>query len=289
MEERNPIAGPRLVFDPPRDTCPLCESSSIAPFTRDARGIRIDRCRSCSLLFMNPQYTDETLSEYYTTYTGHDSGALAAGYHGPRRERKRRNLELLDPYLDRDARFLSIGCGDGLELTLARDRGYRVEAYDVDPVSAAAVRRATGIEVRSGDLFTAGFADESYDCVFLDQVLEHPKDPARSLRFAQRVLRTGGVLYLGVPNIASWSNAWKTLQDRLGIRTGSRRGKHFDTWHHLHYYSPRCLREVLEPRYGFRVLRMAGDPEPTGAAILYSLRRAWLAAESSLIVLSRKV
>jgi SAM-dependent methyltransferase len=288
MKESAVATGPRHRFDPRRVRCPLCDSESIRPYLTDFRGIAIDRCGACRLRFMNPQYTQEALDEYYSRYTSHDSGHIVSAHHGPRRERKRRNLGLLAAYLPERARFLSIGCGDGLELALARERGFTVEAYDVDPEAATAVRTATGIEVATGDLFDGRYDADAYDCVFLDQVLEHPKEPARYLRWIRDRLRAGGVVYLGVPNIASASNAWKSLQDRLHLRNGSRRGKHFDTWHHLHYYSPACLRRVL-PRFGFDVESIHGDPEPQSSSILYSLRRALPVLESSMIVVARKV
>lgn len=287
MKESTAQRGPEHDFDPARTRCPMCDSPTIEAYLENLRGIAIDRCTTCRLRFMNPQYTQRTLDSYYSQYTSHDPGHIEAAHRGPRRERKRRNLDLLAEHLPGKAKFLSIGCGDGLELSLAKERGYAVEAYDVDPKAAAAVRQATGIDVKTGDLFRLDLQHDSYDCVFLDQVLEHPKEPARYLRLLHDLLRTGGILYLGVPNIASLSNAWKTLQDRLHLRNGDRRGKHFDTWHHLHYYSPACLRVTL-PRYGFEVVTIQGDPEPTTSPLLYSMRRALPALESSMIVIARK-
>jgi len=287
MKESAVAIGPEPRFDPPLARCPLCDSHAIRPYLTDHRGIAIDLCRTCRLRFMNPQYSQEALDRYYATYTSHDPGHIASAHRGPRRERKRRNLNLLAAHLPASARFLSIGCGDGLELTLAKERGYAVEAYDVDAEAAAAVERATGIVVTTGDLFAGRFAEGAYDCVFLDQVLEHPKDPARYLRLIRDLLRPGGILYLGVPNLASLSNTFKTIQDRLGLRNGARRGRQFDTWHHLHYYSPACLRHVL-PRFGLRVLDVQGDPEPSAGPLLCALRRTFPLFESSMIVIARK-
>ena len=287
MRESAAAIGPQPRFDDRLDRCPLCESTSIRPYLTDHRGIAIDLCRACRVRFMNPQYTQESLDEYYTRYTSHDPSHIVAAHRGPRRERKRANLDLLAKHLPPRARFLGLGCGDGLELTLAKERGYEVEAYDVDPAAASAVREATGIEVRTGDLFTIPLERGAYDCVFLDQVLEHPKDPARYLRRIRDLLRERAILYLGVPNLASLSNRWKTLQDRLGVRNGSRKGRHFDTWHHLLYYSPRSLRRVL-PQFGFDVLEVRGDPESTAGTLLRSVRRTVPLLESSMIVIARK-
>jgi hypothetical protein len=63
-----------------------------------------------------------------------------------------------------------------------------------------------------------------------------------------------------VPNIDSVSSRYKTALGRAGLKRN--RGKHYDTFHHLFYYSPSTLPPLLERRYGFRVLRVEGDPTP---------------------------
>jgi len=279
--------GPRPEFDPPLRACPLCGSANTAGYLTDCRGIGIARCRDCALLFMNPQYTDGALAEFYSRYTGHDAAGLRAGYEPERAERKRGNLEMIPGLLgSQRGRFLSIGCGDGLELELASQMGFAVEAYDVDVEAASAVERATGIPVRTGDLLAIEFQWGAYDCVYLDQVLEHPKNPGDYLRLIRRLLKPGGVCYLGVPNIGSMSSLWKTFRDRHGLRPPDRRGRQFDTWHHLHYYHPGCIRRVLEPRYGLRVHTIVGDPEPRLNALTRRLMRKWPILDSSMIVIA---
>lgn len=276
--------GPRREFDPRLEACPLCESRRLMRFAADHRGITIDRCRSCDLRFMNPQHTDRALSDYYASYIDPDQrqGASAA-----RAERKRRNIHLLAGYVAR-GKFLAIGCGDGLELVLARDEGFDVEGYDVDGATVARVAAATGAEVHSGDLFGLELPRNSYACVFMDQVLEHPKNPAHYLRLVQDLLQPGGVCYIGVPNICSVSSRWKAFCDQWGLRPANRIGSQYDTWHHLHYYSPRSLRSVLARRFGFEVLALRGDPNPTGSELTYGLRRWWPFLDSGMIVIARK-
>ena len=93
----------------------------------------------------------------------------------------------------------------------------------------------------------------------MDQVLEHPKQPQTCLQEAYRLLRPGGVLFLGCPNIRSLASAGKHLLERIGLRRGHR-GRYFDTQHHLFYYSPGVLRKILEQYYRFEVVRVQGDP-----------------------------
>jgi SAM-dependent methyltransferase len=179
---------------------------------------------------MNPQYTDEYLDEWYSRYIDVAQIVTDPVRGGLRSAHKAETLALVERYMA-PARFLSLGCGDGLELELAAERGWRAEGWDVDPQTTRRVEQRTGMTVRSGDLRRAGFEEGAYSCVFLDQVLEHPKAPGELLRMCRAWLRPGGVLYVGVPNIGSISARWQTLAGRLHLKR--RRGRHYDTWHHL--------------------------------------------------------
>jgi SAM-dependent methyltransferase len=278
---------PRPTFDPPLHACPLCGSPDIHAHDQDFRGIHIARCRSCGVQFMNPQYTDAHLAAYYATYIQEERESPARTAY--RRAQKTANIALVEQLVGR-GRFLSIGCGDGVELQVAKARGWQVEGYDVDPVTTARVAERVGAPVHTGDLFALPLESGAYRCVYMDQVLEHPKNPADYLRLCRRLLEPNGVLYLGVPNIESVSSSLKTALGKAGLK--KRRGKHYDTFHHLFYYAPGTLPKLLEARYGFRVERVLGDPKPRAHASV--LTRAWDGIvrrvpwlDSSLVVLAR--
>jgi 2-polyprenyl-3-methyl-5-hydroxy-6-metoxy-1,4-benzoquinol methylase len=97
---------------------------------------------------------------------------------------------------------LDIGCGVGLLLDEARRLGWRTRGVEL---SDWAVRRARhrGLDVFQGALEEAGFEPNSFDAVFMIDVLEHLADPVRTLATVSRVLRPGGVLCLVTPNPAS--------------------------------------------------------------------------------------
>ncbi len=238
-------------FDPPMVECPLCGFRPLRIYDRDYRGITICRCRGCGLKLMNPQYTDAHLAAFYAQYITPDypfgQEILAVAL-----KRKLEILAHIAKYVPA-GRLLSIGCGDGLELKVAREQGWRVEGYDVDPATTDRVAKTLGVPVYCGRLDALDLAPASYDCIYIDQVLEHPKRPQECLLEANRLLRRGGILFIGCPNIASLSSVGKTLLGRLGLKR--LRGRHYDSAHHLFYYSPRVLRRLLERQFGFRVLR----------------------------------
>ncbi len=277
---------PALEFDSKLEVCPLCAAPEIGELFTDGAGVRIASCRACDLRFMNPQYTDAALAAFYANYR--IDATLALGEFDPgRRARKLRNMQLAARHIA-GGRFLGVGCGDGLELVLARELGFEVAGLEVDDVRARRLAEHFGCEVLAGELPEAELAQEAYSLVYMDQVLEHPKRPGDYLRKAFQLLRPGGVLYVGVPNIRSVSSEWKSLRDRTGLRSARKRGSHYDTWQHLSYFGPRQLAQALSQHFDFEVLEVVGDPECGGSRALERLRTRFPRLDSSLLVIARR-
>jgi SAM-dependent methyltransferase len=280
-------------FDAPLKSCRLCNSGDIGLFDTDFRGVRIDRCRRCGVLFMNPQYTDRYLDELYSRYNAptarEEFGELPKSERALEAKRDA-NIDTIMQFTPA-GRFLSIGTGSGDEIRAALSRGWTAEGYDVDAASNAVVARKYGVQMYSGVLEAAGLKSDSYDCVYMDQVLEHPKDPAAYLRTAHSLLKRTGVLYVGVPNITSISSVYKTFVGKLGLKPY--RGRHYDTWHHLFYYSPRSLSYILRTAFNFQLLAIEGDPtEENGSFVRQTgdrLRRRLPNLDSSFRILARAV
>jgi SAM-dependent methyltransferase len=99
------------------------------------------------------------------------------------------------------ARILDAGCGVGGTSVALYKRGAVVTAMDRRS-ERLEILRATqkGIDVREGDLSSLPFANEAFDAVILQDVLEHVAEPEIVLAQLGRVLRPEGVLYLSTPN-----------------------------------------------------------------------------------------
>ncbi len=245
-------------FDMPLTHCPMCNTSRIVQYDHDFRGCFIYRCQSCEVKFMNPPYTDAYLERYYANYVSEFQQD-----HGDQQMRRREiskeaDIRWIGEHI-KPGRFLAIGCGDGKEMAIARRLGWQVEGYDVDEATTRRVAKEIGAPVHSGDFFQLKLPASSFDCVLMDQVLEHPKNPADYLREVHRILRPDGVLFIGCPNIESLASSFKTLLGKWGLK-GARRGRHYDTFHHLFYYSPRKLARLMEAHFGYHVLAYEGAP-----------------------------
>ncbi|HEV2494010.1 MAG TPA: class I SAM-dependent methyltransferase [Terriglobia bacterium] len=85
---------------------------------------------------------------------------------------------------------LELGCGDGFQLYLLRERFARV--FPIDPKHAPADSAGFSFTVAE-DL---PFGDSTFDLIVSNCVLEHLKDRPRGIKEAVRVLRLGGALEL---------------------------------------------------------------------------------------------
>jgi 2-polyprenyl-3-methyl-5-hydroxy-6-metoxy-1,4-benzoquinol methylase len=278
-------------FDPPLTACPLC-GGELRRWDRDHRGRTLDRCQGCGVGLMNPQYSDDWLRRFYSTYiSGH--GEPSRGAPQPERYRsrydvrktgKQRCLRMVAEHV-RPGRILMIGCGDGVELGFAKELGWQVEGYDVDPETTAEISAQYGVPVHCGPFEDLELEAGSYACVWADQVLEHPKNPQMYLRRVRELLQPGGVLFLGTPNVGSYSNRYKTWLGQVGLKR-KRRGHHYNTRHHIFFYTPPVMRHLLEEHYGFRVLTQRTSQKPARNPLGGLIRRGPTWLDSSFLTLA---
>ncbi|MBM4131264.1 class I SAM-dependent methyltransferase [bacterium] len=171
----------------------------------------------------------------------------------------------MEPFVPpRAAAVLDVGCGAGaFAATLRGARaGRALEIWGVELLpEAAALARRTLDEVLVGDAVarTTELPDARFDCVVLNDVLEHLAEPAPLLRQARRILRPGGALVASLPNVRYFFNVWDLavhgrwdyVDEGILDRT------------HLRFYTRSSLRRLLADE-GFVVERMQGI-NPTGS------------------------
>jgi 2-polyprenyl-3-methyl-5-hydroxy-6-metoxy-1,4-benzoquinol methylase len=133
-------------------------------------------------------------------------------------------------------RILDVGCGRGFTLHELQRQG--ADVYGTQ-MSAAAVGVAEALigggRVFLGELSDARYAPGSFDCVTLWHVLEHVPRPADVLIEVARILKSGGLAYIEVPNAGGW--------------TARRFGADWLAWdvdHHVSHFTPATLNALAE-------------------------------------------
>lgn len=98
-------------------------------------------------------------------------------------------------------RALDVGCGIGDMLVFRAD----TQGVDVNPHTVAYCRER-GLNALHMEVDRLPQESGSFDSALLDNVLEHLASPHALLREIHRVLRTSGVLVVGVPGRKGWDS-----------------------------------------------------------------------------------
>jgi 2-polyprenyl-3-methyl-5-hydroxy-6-metoxy-1,4-benzoquinol methylase len=158
------------------------------------------------------------------------------------------------------ASLLDVGAGGGDFVASMSALGWKATGVEPDPVAAERAQ-ARGLDVRHGELESAGFVGMSFDAITLAHVIEHTHDPVGTLAECRRLLKPGRKLVLLTPNSASW-----------GHRRYGRDWFSLETPRHLHLFNPDNMRRLLQDA-GLAPLRIAtlainaSAVLPTSAAI----------------------
>jgi 2-polyprenyl-3-methyl-5-hydroxy-6-metoxy-1,4-benzoquinol methylase len=116
-----------------------------------------------------------------------------------------------------NGKLLDIGCGIGLLLDVARSKGYSVEGVEISEFAANFAKEKLGLEVKNCSLEEANYADNLFDIIVINHVMEHLENPKAVLEEINRILKPDGLLVIGVPNFGSYFSyikrtKWYSLQ-----------------------------------------------------------------------------
>ncbi|MEA3034949.1 MAG: hypothetical protein QOH04_708 [Sphingomonadales bacterium] len=243
------------------------------------------RCGGCGSGYLDPRPTPQSIGRAYGRYYTHEEpwsppppatrlqrirAGLANGYrnarYGTRRQpayragdrlarlsrRIRRPIDLAFRFLDRRAadgerpKLLDVGFGSGAFLLQAREAGWDAAGVDFDPVAVEAAR-SRGLDVEVGGIDAVAGRRDSYDAVTLHHVLEHLHDPIAALATIYSMLKPGGRLQIGTPNL-----------DGLGCEIYGRNWRGLEAPRHLVIFNRASLNDLLG-RSGFTNIRY--EPE----------------------------
>lgn len=191
--------------------CPLCEAVEQDELyvTCDRHyGIegtyRIVQCRICALVFLNPMYSDAELAALYPAdYYAHQTRKTSRGAKALVRHLLGLEFHTKDPEFPTPGRVLDVGCGTGWFLREMRDQGWQVHGVEINAEAARIGRQTDGLDIFRGPVQEAKFPEGFFDYVRSNHSFEHISCPNETLDEIHRILKPGGKLMIGVPNIGS--------------------------------------------------------------------------------------
>jgi len=199
--------------------CSLCHSTEFREkFYHE--GSAIAECTECSFVARFPQPSDAELNEIYSSeyFIGQDfENEAERSVALEEVDRLKRatavlSLDKIEAYMgvqssDRGSlKLLEVGCGLGNFLAEAKSRDYSVTGVEVSADSAEkANAKLGGNYVLNSLIEDAELEPQSYDICAISGVLECTRDPKLFLKFINAALKPGGVIFVAVPDLDSWS------------------------------------------------------------------------------------
>lgn len=122
------------------------------------------------------------------------------------------NREYLKPYVDTvhkyapaEAKILDMGCGNGLSAYMLNEYGHWVVGSDISWffLSDFARFQSNKLKYQVCDALNLSFADNSFDVICSNELIEHITDAPGVLSEMMRVLRNDGILVITGPNLCS--------------------------------------------------------------------------------------
>lgn len=168
--------------------------------------------------------------EYYESYA--DGPGMAAGHEVAAPYLQARLQRLTDRF--GHGRMIDLGCGQGVFVAYARDRGWNAIGVETSKWAAEAGRKRHGVQIFDEPLEACPIPSGSIDVIHANHVLEHLADPVATMAVAHSLLKPGGLLVAEVPQ-----ELFVPLADVITRRL--RRGEQEPPNYHLVFFSRRGL------------------------------------------------
>lgn len=229
--------------------CRLCGHEESAGYDGPAASVTLEMCTSCHLIWLSlPTEATDYVASMEEEFFANEY--LVSRDWVLRRLAKRRAGQRLRQiaHFKRHGEMLEIGPGGGELLEAATRRGFKCRALDL---SQSVVRQINSLDVAAevGSFRDAPKLGRQFDVVVMSHVLEHCEDPVEALLCIRATVRDGGIIYIAVPNVASWPahlSGWKSYLP-----------------YHLYYFTPETLSATVRAA-GFSVRQLTTFQDVAG-------------------------
>ncbi len=244
--------------------CPICKSEYfifvgnpfIGPKAEKVikKDYKVVKCLNCNFYFINPTIE---LTEFDWKYL-YDNTYFVENSKWFLKKRKSDSKERLENAAGYNSNkienFLDIGCGEGYSLIEAHNRGWNVYGIDITDHRMKDAR-INDIKFINSDLINSKLPSDFFDIVYLDSVLEHVHNPSEYLIEIKRILKQGGILYLGVPNEDSLFNDARKIFYKLTGKNITEKIKPFQSPYHINGFNKKSLTFALI-NAGFKIAEL---------------------------------
>jgi len=225
--------------------CRLCDSERLSVILSQNSGdlgekFSLIKCEDCNFVSVYPLPSDVQLSLYYDKHywqgeTGKKGFLLDTLF----KLRMLGVVRKIRGYIPQNGRILDWGCGDGSLVELLGSYGFI--CFGIDKYIAS----SKGNIISNKSIEESPFPNDYFDAITCFHLLEHIKDPLKSVRKAVDLLRPGGVLIVEVPNI-----------DSIGFQVFKEKWQPLEIPTHVNHFAPEALSKLFDFVGGARILEI---------------------------------
>lgn len=241
--------------------CKICDSSKIK-LKYVVEDYDIFKCNNCSVVFLD-FHKDFDISKLYSSdyYLEREEYYLknyivdpSCNIKSPHIDDFREGLNIIESLKPR-GRLLDVGCGMGLFLFMAKQRGWDVFGVDVSDYATDFTKKSFGINCFVGDLKKASFPDKYFDVITLWDVIEHFENPIDELEEIRRILSDDGIILFDTPNAESLMRLIAHWLYKITGGIFKYPIKKLYHQFHIFYFSMKTLKILLD-KSGFEIIEM---------------------------------
>lgn len=203
------------------------------------------QCRKCGLIYSNPEATETKMAQFYS-----EMYPEILRVEAPEKLRAMKGTYDETFFLDasdrkkqmKPGRFLDVGSSYGMRVKTAELLGWEAYGVEVSTVFCDYAKNNLGLKnIFNGSLLEAKYKSSFFDYVILWHVLEHVSDPMSLLKEIERILKIGGVLLIGVPNVLEPLYQ----MTRIACKIKGRSWPMATSDHHTYEFTPSTLQKIL--------------------------------------------
>lgn len=244
--------------------CPNCSSENFVlvgnPLisTKAAKVIKKDykvvKCKQCGFYFVNPPL-ELTDSDWKYLYDDSYFVENSKWFTKKRKLDSKTRIGKAAKFNQNEIKnFLDIGCGEGISLIEALSKGWDVYGLDITD-HRNELAKSNKVRFINSDLINSKLPSDFFDIVYLDSVLEHVSNPSDYLTEINRILKKGGILYLGVPNEDSLFNDFRKIYFKITGTKVTEKIKPFQSPYHINGFNRKSLAFGLT-NAGFKIVEL---------------------------------
>lgn len=240
--------------------CPVCSSNlrkilytnifhncNVLKLTKvEDHSSNIYQCSDCSHVYLSPILSKQVLEEYYNLI----NSEYYKESNEPLDSRKNENLFYADNISNllkgnEKAKILEIGCGYGFLLKKLNELGYDTYGVEPSPLASDFAKNNLGLKVSNAFLSENLFANNSFDCIILMDVVEHIPNPNELFSLINKLLKPSGYIYFLTGNVDSCYAKW-----------AKSKWWYFSSWEHISFFNPKSTKIILE-KNNFELFQIA--------------------------------